>query len=145
LTGPARRARALGPFTPRRHTKSPTALSLTPIQTLSFASLPLPSVSPPADRPCATADPLSKLDAAAGEGAAGATTALLDVSGMMCGGCATRVRSILATHPLVEMAAVNLLAESAAVRLWAPTPPGTGEELAARLTECGFPATARRG
>jgi cation transport ATPase len=88
---------------------------------------------------------LSKLDAAAGEGAAGATTALLDVSGMMCGGCATRVRSILATHPLVEMAAVNLLAESAAVRLWAPTPPGTGEELAARLTECGFPATARRG
>ncbi|AQK49228.1 hypothetical protein ZEAMMB73_Zm00001d048946 [Zea mays] len=43
------------------------------------------------------------------------------------------------------MAAVNLLAESAAVRLRALAPPGAGEELAARLTECGFPATARRG
>ncbi|AQK84266.1 hypothetical protein ZEAMMB73_Zm00001d037541 [Zea mays] len=43
------------------------------------------------------------------------------------------------------MAAVNLLAESAAVRLRAPAPPGAGEELAARLTECGFPTTARRG
>ncbi|KAL5653212.1 hypothetical protein ACJX0J_038670, partial [Zea mays] len=43
------------------------------------------------------------------------------------------------------MAAVNLLAESAAVRLRAPAPPSAGEELAARLTECGFPATARRG
>jgi hypothetical protein len=47
--------------------------------------------------------------------------------------------------PRVEMAAVNLLAKSAAVRLRAPAPPGAGEELAARLTECGFPATARRG
>uniref|UniRef100_A0A804PXH5 Uncharacterized protein n=2 Tax=Zea mays TaxID=4577 RepID=A0A804PXH5_MAIZE len=47
--------------------------------------------------------------------------------------------------PRVEMAAVNLLAESAAVRLRAPAPPGAGEELAARLTECGFPTTARRG
>ncbi|KAL5657071.1 hypothetical protein ACJX0J_030234, partial [Zea mays] len=43
------------------------------------------------------------------------------------------------------MAAVNLLAESVAVRLRAPAPPSAGEELAARLTECGFPATARRG
>jgi hypothetical protein len=135
FTGPARRARALGPFTPRCHTRSPTALSLTPIQTLAFASLPLPSVSPPADRPRATADPSSELDAAAGEGATGATTVLLDVSGMMCGGCAAQVRFILAAGPLVEMAAVNLLAESAAVRLRAPVPPGTGEELTARLTE----------
>jgi hypothetical protein len=36
------------------------------------------------------------LDAATGEGAAGATTVLLDVNGMMCGGCAAWVRSILA-------------------------------------------------
>jgi len=64
---------------------------------------------------------------------------------MMCGGCAARVRAILAADPRVETAAVNLLAESAAVRLRAPAPPGAGEELAARLTECGFPATARRG
>jgi hypothetical protein len=89
------------------------------------------------------ADPSSELDAAAGEGATGATTALLDVSSMMCGGCAAR--SILEADPLVEMAAVNLLAESAAVRLWAPAPPSAGEELTARLTECGFPATTRRG
>jgi hypothetical protein len=85
------------------------------------------------------------LDATAGEGTAGATTTLLDVSGMMCGGCAAWVRSILAADPLMEMAAVNLLAESAAVRLRAPAPPGAGEELAVRLTECGFPATAHRG
>jgi cation transport ATPase len=79
------------------------------------------------------------------EGAASATTALLDVRGMMCGDCAARVRSILAADPLVEMVAVNLLVESAAVRLRAPAPPGAGEELAARLKECRFPATARRG
>jgi Cu2+-exporting ATPase len=70
---------------------------------------------------------------------------LLDVSGMMCGGCAARVRAILAADARVETAAVNLLAESAAVRLRAPAPPGAGDALAARLTECGFPAAARRG
>ncbi|CAL4929360.1 unnamed protein product [Urochloa decumbens] len=98
----------------------------------------------------ATADPSSAssaVDAAAAEGAdTGAGSAvLLDVSGMMCGGCAARVRAILAADARVETAAVNLLAESAAVRLRAPAPPGAGEALAARLTECGFPATARRG
>jgi Cu2+-exporting ATPase len=69
---------------------------------------------------------------------------LLDVSGMMCGGCAARVRSVLAADARVENVAVNLLAESAAVRLRSPAP-GAGEELAARLTQCGFPSTARRG
>ncbi|CAN6296311.1 unnamed protein product [Urochloa humidicola] len=101
----------------------------------------------------ATADPSSAsgaadaATAAAAEGAgAGAGSAvLLDVSGMMCGGCAARVRAILAADARVETAAVNLLAESAAVRLRAPAPQGAGEALAARLTECGFPATARRG
>ncbi|CAD6202338.1 unnamed protein product [Miscanthus lutarioriparius] len=110
--------------------------------------LRLPTRDAPAARPRATADPSpasTALDAAAGEGTSGAVTALLDVSGMMCGGCAARVRAILAADPRVETTAVNLLAESAAVRLRAPAPPGAGEELAARLTECGFPATARRG
>ncbi|OEL16438.1 Copper-transporting ATPase PAA2, chloroplastic [Dichanthelium oligosanthes] len=95
----------------------------------------------------ATADPSSAASSAvdAEEGAGTGSTVLLDVSGMMCGGCAARVRSILAADARVETAAVNLLAESAAVRLRAPAPPGAGEELAARLTECGFPATARRG
>ncbi|KAL6648703.1 hypothetical protein ACP70R_012927 [Stipagrostis hirtigluma subsp. patula] len=98
--------------------------------------------------PRATADPSSASSAvdakgSEGEGAAGATV-LLDVGGMMCGGCAARVRAVLAADARVETAAVNLLAESAAVRLRAPAP-GAGEELAARLTECGFPTTARRG
>lgn len=44
----------------------------------------------------------------------------------------------------MENVAVNLLAESAAVRLRSPAP-GAGEELAVRLTECGFPSEARRG
>ncbi|CAN6313866.1 unnamed protein product [Urochloa humidicola] len=98
----------------------------------------------------ATADPSSAssaVDAASAseEGAGAASAVLLDVSGMMCGGCAARVRAILAADARVETAAVNLLAESAAVRLRAPAPPGAGEALAARLTECGFPSTARRG
>uniref|UniRef100_A0A0E0CW34 HMA domain-containing protein n=1 Tax=Oryza meridionalis TaxID=40149 RepID=A0A0E0CW34_9ORYZ len=102
--------------------------------------------------PRATADPSasasSAVDAAAaageGEGASDAATVLLDVSGMMCGGCAARVRTILAADERVETAAVNLLAESAAVRLRSPEP-AAGQELAARLTECGFPSVARRG
>nr|CAB3501847.1 unnamed protein product [Digitaria exilis] len=104
----------------------------------------------------ATADPSSSASSAVDAASAAAATeegagigagsaVLLDVSGMMCGGCAARVRGILAADARVETAAVNLLAESAAVRLRAPTPPGAGEELAARLTECGFPSTARRG
>ncbi|GJN08903.1 hypothetical protein PR202_ga26863 [Eleusine coracana subsp. coracana] len=109
--------------------------------------LHLPTRGAPAVIPRATADPSASSaveDAAAAEGA-GAATVLLDVSGMMCGGCAARVRSILAADARVETAAVNLLAESAAVRLRAPAAPGAGEELAARLTECGFPTSARRG
>ncbi|GJN30447.1 hypothetical protein PR202_gb18755 [Eleusine coracana subsp. coracana] len=109
--------------------------------------LHLPAHGAPSVTPRATADPSASSavdDAAAAEGA-GAATVLLDVSGMMCGGCAARVRSILAADARVETAAVNLLAESAAVRLRAPASPGAGEELAARLTECGFPTSARRG
>lgn len=101
----------------------------------------------PAVTPRATADPSasSAVEDAAGEAeGAGAATVLLDVSGMMCGGCAARVRAILAADARVETAAVNLLAESAAVQLRAPAPEA-GEELAARLTECGFPTAARRG
>jgi P-type Cu+ transporter len=107
--------------------------------------LRLPTRGAPADTPHATADPSTSVDSAAAEaGGAATATVLLDVSGMMCGGCAARVRAILAADARVETAAVNLLAESAAVRLRAPAP-GAGEELASRLTECGFPTTARRG
>uniref|UniRef100_A0A453IWR0 HMA domain-containing protein n=1 Tax=Aegilops tauschii subsp. strangulata TaxID=200361 RepID=A0A453IWR0_AEGTS len=99
-----------------------------------------------AGSPRAAADPSAStavdVPPAAEEGAS--ATVLLDVSGMMCGGCAARVRSILAADARVENAAVNLLAESAAVRLRSPAP-GAGEELAERLTVCGFPSAARRG
>uniref|UniRef100_A0ACD5TVA0 Uncharacterized protein n=1 Tax=Avena sativa TaxID=4498 RepID=A0ACD5TVA0_AVESA len=102
----------------------------------------------PVTTPRATAEPSasSAVDAVpvAEEGASASATVLLDVSGMMCGGCAARVRSVLAADARVENVAVNLLAESAAVRLRSPAP-GAGEELAARLTQCGFPSEARRG
>jgi P-type Cu+ transporter len=107
--------------------------------------LRLPTRGAPAATPHATADPSTSVDSAAAEAEGAATaTVLLDVSGMMCGGCAARVRAILAADARVETAAVNLLAESAAVRLRSPAP-GAGVELAARLTECGFLTTARRG
>uniref|UniRef100_A0ACD5WEW0 Uncharacterized protein n=1 Tax=Avena sativa TaxID=4498 RepID=A0ACD5WEW0_AVESA len=102
----------------------------------------------PVTTPRATAEPSAStaVDAVpvAEEGASASATVLLDVSGMMCGGCAARVRSVLAADARVENVAVNLLAESAAVRLRSPAP-GAGEELAARLTQCGFPSEARRG
>ncbi|KAJ3702507.1 hypothetical protein LUZ61_006212 [Rhynchospora tenuis] len=71
---------------------------------------------------------------------------LLDVGGMMCGACASRVRTILVSDQRVESAAVNMLAETAAVRLR----PGfdsldIAEELASRLTQCGFPSKKRAG
>lgn len=77
------------------------------------------------------------------------SSVLLDVGGMMCGACAARVRSILSADDRVESAVVNMLTETAAVRLG----PGgledgdagrVAEELAGRLTECGFPAKRRR-
>lgn len=46
-----------------------------------------------------------------------ADTVVLDVRGMKCGGCSAAVRRILLADPTVEAAAVNLLTESAVVRL----------------------------
>ncbi|PUZ42575.1 hypothetical protein GQ55_9G593400 [Panicum hallii var. hallii] len=127
---------------------APTSHSQRRLHLLHLHTRGVPAAAPPR----ATADPSSASSAvdaagsqAADEGAGAGSAVLLDVSGMMCGGCAARVRAILAADARVETAAVNLLAESAAVRLRAPAPPGAGEELAARLTECGFPTTARRG
>ena len=42
---------------------------------------------------------------------------MLDVRGMKCGGCSAAVRRILLADPAVESAAVNLLTESAVVRI----------------------------
>ncbi|KAI3994988.1 hypothetical protein MKX01_019802 [Papaver californicum] len=82
----------------------------------------------------------------------GETIVLLDVSGMMCGGCVSRVKSILSSDKRVESAAVNILTETAAVKLFMNDNTGggndggwmsIGEELGKRLTECGFPSKTR--
>lgn len=69
---------------------------------------------------------------------------LLDVSGMMCGGCVSRVKSILSADDRVDSVAVNLLTETAAIKLRPEVAADVAaESLAGRLTECGF-ASKRR-
>lgn len=75
------------------------------------------------------------------------STVLLDVSGMMCGACATRVKAILSADERVESAVVNMLTETAAIKL--KEGGGVGEssavadELAERVSACGFEARRR--
>uniref|UniRef100_A0A2N9GWQ0 HMA domain-containing protein n=1 Tax=Fagus sylvatica TaxID=28930 RepID=A0A2N9GWQ0_FAGSY len=45
------------------------------------------------------------------------SSALLDVSGMMCGGCVSRVKSLLSADDRVDSAVVNMLTETAVVKL----------------------------
>ncbi|KAG5591088.1 hypothetical protein H5410_041602 [Solanum commersonii] len=45
------------------------------------------------------------------------TMALLDVSGMMCGACVSRVKAILSVDDRVDSAVANMLTETAAVKL----------------------------
>ncbi|KAK9131382.1 hypothetical protein Sjap_011869 [Stephania japonica] len=90
--------------------------------------------SSPAPAQQASADPQSSV--------------LLEVGGMMCGACAARVKSILTSDDRVDSAAVNMLTETAAIRLRSEGLVGSGgggvgDELARRLTECGFPAKRR--
>ncbi|XP_034684333.1 copper-transporting ATPase PAA2, chloroplastic [Vitis riparia] len=69
---------------------------------------------------------------------------LLDVTGMVCGACVARVKSVLSADERVESAVVNMLTETAAVRIRPDVVEETvGESLARRLTECGFPTTER--
>ncbi len=42
---------------------------------------------------------------------------MLDVGGMKCGACSAAVKRLLLTRPDVETAAVNLLTETAAIRV----------------------------
>ncbi|PON73107.1 Heavy metal-associated domain containing protein [Parasponia andersonii] len=74
------------------------------------------------------------------------TSVLLDVSGMMCGGCVSRVRSVLSSDDRVDTVAVNMLTETAAVKLRpevAGVAANVAESLAQRLTECGFSSRRR--
>lgn len=73
---------------------------------------------------------------------------LLDVSGMMCGACVSRVKSVLSADDRVDSVVVNMLTETAAVKLKPETAEidlsaNVAENLARRLTECGFPTKRR--
>lgn len=63
----------------------------------------------------------------------------------MCGACAIRVKKLLTADDRVESAVVNMLTETAAVRLKSEVSGGgfVAEELAKRLNECGFEAKKR--
>ncbi|KAK6927214.1 hypothetical protein RJ641_005805 [Dillenia turbinata] len=76
------------------------------------------------------------------------SSVLLDVTGMMCAGCVSRVKSILSADDRVESVVVNIFTESAAVKLKpefvsAGIPSNVADDLARRLTDCGFPTTRR--
>ncbi|XP_027347614.1 copper-transporting ATPase PAA1, chloroplastic [Abrus precatorius] len=74
---------------------------------------------------------------------------ILDVSGMVCGGCAATVKRILESRPEVSSASVNLTTETAIV--WpvseAKNTPNwqkqLGEALAEHLTSCGYNSSLR--
>ncbi|XP_071723728.1 copper-transporting ATPase PAA2, chloroplastic [Rutidosis leptorrhynchoides] len=70
---------------------------------------------------------------------------LLDVSGMMCGGCVARVKSVLSADDRVSSVVVNMLTETAAIRLKQEVNDDVvvGDCLAKRLSECGFEAKRR--
>jgi len=70
---------------------------------------------------------------------------LLDVTGMMCGGCVSRVKNILSADERVDSVVVNMLTETAAVNLRQieEEPASVAESLARRLSDCGFPTKRR--
>ncbi|KAH7523884.1 hypothetical protein FEM48_Zijuj06G0059300 [Ziziphus jujuba var. spinosa] len=88
--------------------------------------------------------------AAAQQDSRAETSVLLDVSGMMCGGCVSRVKSVLSSDERVDSVAVNMLTETAAIKLKPEVFKETdfaaanvADNLAQRLTECGFSAKRR--
>ena len=64
--------------------------------------------------------------------AAATETVMLDVSGMKCGGCSASVKRILLSNEGVQHAAVNLLTETAVVKLRPAE--GSAEKAAELLT-----------
>ena len=66
-------------------------------------------------------------------GASATQTVMLDVSGMKCGGCSASVKRILLSNEGVQHAAVNLLTETAVVKL-RPSE-SSAEQAAALLTD----------
>ncbi|KAL5559543.1 hypothetical protein UlMin_035754 [Ulmus minor] len=89
-------------------------------------------------------------NAAFGGKSDGETSILLDVSGMMCGGCVTRVKSLLSGDERVDSVAVNMLTETAAIKFKPEVAAEAGfeaanvaESLSKKLTECGFSSKRR--
>ncbi|XP_027357036.1 copper-transporting ATPase PAA2, chloroplastic isoform X2 [Abrus precatorius] len=80
-----------------------------------------------------------------GQGQSKDSPVLLDVSGMMCGACVSRVKNILSADDRVDSVVVNMLTETAAVKLWRleEEPASVAESLARRLSDCGFPTKSR--
>lgn len=64
---------------------------------------------------------------------------------MMCGGCVSRVKTILSSDDRVDSVVVNMLTETAAVKLKKLEEESTSvaDGLARRLTGCGFPTKRR--
>ncbi|PSR93625.1 Copper-transporting ATPase [Actinidia chinensis var. chinensis] len=73
----------------------------------------------------------------------GDSSVLLDVTGMMCGACVSRVKSILSSDDRVDSVVVNMLTETAAIRLKPEITGNVAEDFTRKLTECGFPAKTR--
>lgn len=76
------------------------------------------------------------------------SSVLLDVNGMMCGGCVSRVKSVISSDERVESVVVNLLTETAAIKLKREvmereTAESVAESIAQRVSECGFMAKRR--
>lgn len=92
--------------------------------------------------------PLTQGDASQQERNRDESSLVLDVSGMMCGACVSRVKSLLSADDRVDSVVVNMLTETAAVRLKPEIADidlaaNVAENLARRLTECGFPTKRR--
>lgn len=76
------------------------------------------------------------------------SSVLLDVGGMMCGGCVSRVKSVISSDERVDSVVVNLLTETAAIKLKqevieSETVESVAESIAQRVTDCGFMAKRR--
>ncbi|GMY27124.1 copper-transporting atpase paa2, chloroplastic [Fagus crenata] len=64
---------------------------------------------------------------------------------MMCGGCMSRVKLLLSVEDRVDSVVVNMLTETAAIKLKPKVAKANlvAESLAQRLMECGFPTNRR--
>lgn len=75
---------------------------------------------------------------------ADAPTILLNVTGMRCGGCSSKVSRVLGSHPQVAEAWVNLVTGTACVRgLPRTSPDALAQALCGDLARAGYPASAR--